>query len=531
MAFETFTAILNAAEFPFISSFFQRSIIVPGIDNPVRTPKDYYGTSESANFELAQHYYAQNIMPTAEGIMSVGYNQIIPKLLPEVTDFDQAMVLRDTDENNFLLVPSRGKNYIYTQNAGVWNSVNPFVGWTGNIVSRAYVNGRTFVCYQRNNIYEYSTAGGTFLPQPVLTDAPMVVGDIDVIGSSNNYLIAAVGIIIYWSSLIDPLDLRANIQTGAGSAIPQDMKGVARAIIPIAGGFIIYTTKNAVAAMYTNNARAPFIFREISNAGGVTGPEKVSLEASLGFHYALTTNGLQKITLNNAETLSTAAADFLAGRIYESFDLPTLTWTIERLTDDLQSKLTYISGRFLCISYGKKSTPQTYTHCLVYDLSFKRWGKLRKDHVDCFAYPYPNLLGFVTDTPPKQSVAFMGTNGQVDLLIMDYRERQNEGVLLLGRYQLVRNRKMTFQYVELEGLHQAYPPSVHLLLSQDGINNSAPTQLKMLYDGNQTKKFGAPTSNVSGQSAQRTGLNLSLLITGTIELTTAVFTTTKHGNR
>jgi len=527
MSFESFTAILNAADFPFVSNFFNRSIIIPGLDNPVRTPKDFYGNSESANFELAQTYYGQNILPTTQGISSCGYRQVIAAIDPPQVDFDQAMVLRDVDENNFLYSPARGKNYIYTANAGIWQSTNPFVGWAGNLVSRSYVNGRTFIGFEKQGVYEYNTGANTFLPV-VLTG---ILGiDIDVIGASNNYALYASGITIGWSSLIDPTDFTPSILTGAGFAIPQDMKGVARAIIAIAGGFIIYTTKNAVAALYTNNVRAPFIFREISNAGGVQGPEQVSLEASLGFHYAWTTNGLQKISLTSAETLSAGAADFLGGRIYESFDVSTLTWTIKRLSQDLKIKLTYISGRFLVVSYGEVSASQIYTHALVYDLGLKRWGKLRIDHVDCFAYPYPNLLTQVTDTPPKQSVAFLKSSGQVDLLIQDFRERNDEGVLLLGRYQFSRGKLITFQQLELEGLHQAYPPSVYLILSLDGINNNTPKQMQLLLDGQQTKKYGAPAS-VGAVAAARSGVNFSMLMVGTFDLSTVMFMATRNAAR
>lgn len=533
MSYETFTAILNAAEFPFVSDFFQRPIIIPGYDQPPRLPKSFTGTFESANPELAQHYYCQNVMPTSEGVQSVGYEQVISAIDPPATDFDQAIVLRDADENNFILVPARGQNYIYRADVGDWVSTNPFVGWPADkhIVSRAYVNGRTFVHYERFGLFEYDTTLNQFNNLPFVG---LTAANVDVIGSSNNYLIAVEGIVVHWSSLIDPLDMTPSIQTGAGFSIPQDMKGIARAVVPISGGFVIYTTKNAVAALYTNNSRAPFVFREISNAGGVTGPEQVSLEASLGFHYAWTTNGLQKISINSAETLSNAAMDFLAGRIWEEFDTTTLTLTTQRLSEDLKVKISYVSGRYLVISYGKPSaSPQLYTHALVYDLGLKRWGKLRVDHTDCMFYPYPNQIGLITETPPKRSVGFLKSSGQMDLLIMDYRERQNDGVLLLGRYQLVRQKMMTFQSLELEGEHQAYPANVYLIISPDGKTNNAPALVSELSAGAGRKvvKYGAPAPVVGMNGAARTGVSLSALIVGTFELSTALFTTTRHGNR
>lgn len=529
MSFDTFTAVLNAADFPFISDFFQRSIIIPGIDQPPRIPRSLVGDQSNQNTELAQQYYCQNVMPSNEGLMSVGYEQIVPANLGS-TDFDQIFTLRDVDENNFLLSPAAGKNYIYTANSGAWQSVSPFSGWTGTLVSRAYVNGRTFVCYEKNSIREYNKTANTFNALLFATPPGIAITDISIIGASNNYLLWASNITVGWSSLIDPTDLVPNINTGAGSAIPQDVKGPIRAIVPISGGFIIYTTKNAVAGFYTNNSRAPFSFREVPNAGGIQSPEQVSQE-STDTHYVYTTNGLQKIKINAAEVLDSGAADFLSGRIFESFDLTTLTLTLERLSVDLKIKITYISGRFLIISYGKPSIPQIYTHAIVFDTSLKRWGKLRVDHVDAFPYPYPNLVGFVTDTPPKRSVAFLQIDGTVKLLLMDYRVKQDQGVLLLGRYKMMRQREVTYQGLTLESVLQAYPPNVYLVLSFDGKNNQPPQPLTLLNDGNSVKEYGAPVYSGNGAAPARTGDSFSILAVGKFELSSAVLTVTKQGYR
>ena len=80
---------------------------------------------------------------------------------PITSVFDQAITLRDADENNFLLCPAGGQNYIYRGNVGAWVSANP-ISAEGKQVSRAYVNGRTFICYAGLGIYEYDTATDTF---------------------------------------------------------------------------------------------------------------------------------------------------------------------------------------------------------------------------------------------------------------------------------------------------------------------------------------------------------------------------------
>lgn len=528
MAQEVFSVALNAAEFPFVSDFLSRTVVVPGLDAGPRSPARFSGDPENAALGVAQHYFGQNIVPTAKGIMSVGYSQVIAEI-EGTTNFDQVIVLRDEDENNYLLVPALGTCYIYTEATGTWTSY-PFGGFAGGIISRAYVNGRTFVNFEHNSVREFT--GGTF---NALVLTGIDVTKIDCIGASNNYLIACIGVTVYWSSLIDPLDFVVNINTGANNAIPQDMKGIARAIVPIAGGFVIYTTRNAVVALYTNNARAPFVFREIQNAGGVSGPEQVSVEASLGYHYAWTTNGLQKITVQGAENLSASVTDFLAGRVFEVFDSTTLEWTFQRLTsaNEVAVKLAYISGRYLILSYKKKNSVP-YTHALVFDTALQRWGKLKFNHMDCFQYPYPNLPGEITEPPPKQSIALLTQSGEVDLAVIDYRNQNDENsdaCLLLGKYQLVRQRVATFQTLELEGLNEGFPPSVYLLLSHDGKTNEPPVELSILHDGGRSKKYGAPVPAAGAPAVQRTAKNFSFLIAGTFELSTAIVTLTQQGRR
>jgi hypothetical protein len=522
LSYETFTAVLNASEFPFISDFFQRSVIVPQIDGPPRIPRSLIGDQSNANTELAQQYYCQNIMPTSEGLMSVGYGQIVPPISPSVTDFDQQITLRDSNENNFLFSPANGMNYIFTAARGSWRVTNSIIVPAGTLVTRAYVASRTFICYSKIGIFEYDSATDQLI---AVATAGLAIANIDGIFASNNYLLAFDGITVKWSSLVDPLDFVASINTGAGGATPQDVKGTIRAGVPISGGFILYTNKNAVAALYTNNARTPFVFKEVSNAGGIIGPEQVSLDAPLGYHYAWTTFGLQKITAATAEPVSASASDFLSSKLIENFDLTTLTLSTKKLSIYMQVKVSFVSGRYLVLSYGEQSSPQLYTHAVVLDIELKRWGKLRIDHVDAFAYPYPNLAGLIVNPPPKGALAFLQSSGAIQLLIMDMRERQDAGVLLLGKFQLVRNKMMTYQNVELESLHQAYPPQAYLVQSMDGATLLPPKLLRLLEDAGRYKKYGAPFEE------GRTSKNFSLLLTGTIELTTATFTTTRHGNR
>ena len=545
-----FLGALNSAEFPFVSSFQGRTVVNPQMDNNVKTNQAFYGTQESANYGIPQLLYCENVLPTGEGLQSVGYEELIAGI-PGATDFDQAITLRDEDENNFIFVPAGGKNYIYRGDTGVWVSTNP-ISAESRAVSRAYVNGRTFICYSGLGIYEYNSSTGVF---GKLTLTGLADADITSIGSSNNYLIAATKITVFWSSLIDQTDFVPSILTGAGFSIPQDVKAEITAVIGTAGGFIIYTAKNAVAAVYTNNIRAPFSFREISNAGGVPSYEQVTSESTSGPQFVWSTGGLQKVVPQGAEDVSAKANDFLAGGRWEYWDA-----VAKRLVKqagggvEFGVKVAYIASRFLVISYSVDTT-DSYQYALVFDTGLNRWGKLKITHTDCFAFPYPNVgadpayedlaatsyeaLGDATyegltiggirsRTPSKRTLAFLQSDGTVQLTLMTYdKDVAQQGVAIFGKFQLVRSQVMTLQALELEGGYSTVDTeepliTVTALASLDGKNLDVTEQLQLLDSSEDYQEYG---------SKRLTGKSVSVAIEGTFALSTYMLEVTADGER
>lgn len=541
MAKYRFQGALNAAVFPFVSTFQGRSVVQPQLDNNVKTNQAFYGTSESADYSIPQLLYCENVVPTAEGLMTCGYSQVIPPT--ESSDFDQVITLRDLDENNFLFAPANGKNYIYAGNAGQWVSTNP-IDAAGRSVSRAYVNGRTFICYEGLGIFEYDTVAMTFLPVVIVGLLPT---DIRGIGASNNYLIAYTDITVHWSSLIDPLDFIPSILTGAGFAIPQDVKAKINAIIGTAGGFIIYTAKNAVAAVYTQNTRAPFSFKEIANAGGIESYEQVTSDQNSGPQYAWGTGGFQKITTQNSEILSGELNDFLAGKVYEEWDAVNKKLrTIKSGSVEFQVKVTYIASRYLIVSYSL-NRDGVYQYALIYDTALKRWGKLKIDHVDCFQYPYPNVFGNLTyddlsavtydglgetsyddlsegllsQQPSKRTVGFLGTHGEVNILEMDYNKTDQRGVMVFGKFQLTRARVMSIQRLDLEAVFGTDGVVVTAIASTDGKNLDYAEPMILLQDGNDIKKY----------AKRLTGTSVSIALEGAMSVTSYLLEVTNDGDR
>lgn len=548
MAKYRFRGALAAAQFPLVSILAGRTVGEDRLDQDVRVSQTVLGQPAPGQMNTPQALYMENVIPTAEGMQSVGYFTKIAALTG-ATDFDQAITLRDESENNYLFAPARGKNYIWNASTGAWVSTNPITGWTGKLVTRAYVNGRTFICYEGIGVYEL--VAGVFTHQTLvgITDA-----EVRGIGSSSNYLIAFTELEVHWSSLVDPLDFDPSLTTGAGFSIPQDVKARITAVLGISGGFIVYTAKNAIAAVYTNNVRAPFTFKEIANAGGIQTYEQVTSEQTSGAQYAWTTGGLQKITVQNAEPVSAEINDFFAGRMYETFNPATKLLTQSYSESyEFPVKLSFISSRFLIISYSTDPDSGLFQWALYYDTITRRYGKLKIDHVDCFSYPYPNVSGNVTyamlmnttyddltqtsyadlatgvvsDPPSKLTIAFLLETGEVKLTLMDYnKDAAQQGVLILGKFQLVRTNLLQLQRAVFEGTYNPAADLPHTLSlsvgsSIDGYRPDVIQPMILLRGGNKTVEY----------ARRITGINFYLILEGTFALSTYLIEATNDGDR
>ena len=568
MAETTFRVNLNAAEIPFLTSLLGRTVIIPGLDQNSVKSAQFAGSGESLDQGIPQILYAENIMPTDFGVQSVGYTKIINEVAVGIGPiFDRLMTLRDIDENSYLFAPASGYCWVYDAAIGAWQSnfqiAPPF---TGTFVSKSNINGRTFICFEKRGFYEYSAAIRSMVP---VTFAGLVIDEILGICNSGNYNIAHTVDTILWSSLTDETDFVASLSTGAGSAIPQDLKGPIVCVLPISGGMIIYTTKNVVVGLATNNARYPFNFKEVANAGGIKTSEHASYENGLGTHYAWTSAGLQKITTSAAETVFPAATDFLAGRRLETFDPSSLTFTTLTSISDLKVKLTYLESRYLVISYGIVGADKnTLDYCLIFDTVLKRWGKLKIKHVDCFDYTYPNLSGDLpykltegtyadyagisysqlkatgSITPiPKKSIGFLQSDGSVWLLNFEFNAA-TASVLLLGKYQLTRTSVSTLQKIEVENpeVQEPYawdskdPIGTEVLRDVAAAANSPYFDLRVLpsQDGRNFQQSIAPklvysSYNILCYGCRETALSHTLALSGAFHVRSIIMTLTKSG--
>jgi hypothetical protein len=175
------------------------------------------------------------------------------------------------------------------------------------------------------------------------------------------------------------------------------------------------------------------------------------------------------------------------------------------------------------------------------------------DHTDCFSYPYPNVAGVVTyddlanttyddlsqttyadldtgvisDPPSKLTVAFLGVDGEVKLMLMDYnKEAEEKGVLIFGKFQVDRALIITMQELNLEGIYQPVSDRPHPFTV---------TAYAELPDNKGTVFSAMKLQSAKGKNARYarrlTGLNVNAIIEGTFALKTYLLEVTAEGDR
>lgn len=567
MAVQRFKLPLNAATFPLLSTKAQRAVCVPQLDFAPRTPKTFFGSDDNIDYNVPQILYCENVMPVSEGIKSVAFRTVINPTVNK--DFDSVFALRDENENTVLYSPSKGKNYVYDDVAGAWSSTPLATIWGKTLsagsnpaasrVTYAYVDGKTFVCYSRLKSNEdtptdmsimlwNSTTEALTPATSVIANLPFGVGEIDGISSSAGYLLVWSGLQIAWAPFngteFNFINYANGEFTGAGSAVPEDIQGQITAIAGMSGGFIAFTTRNAIGANYhAQSIAAPFVFREIPDVGGLTDYEQVTVEGSLGRAVAYTGAGMQELTLNGSSLAHPSVSDFIAGRATEYYDFGSKSIIPSTQPVDLYTKISAIGNRYITVSYGYY--PGVFSFALVYDLALKRWGKLRIVHRDCFYYihkqktvaatysmlldvgysslpdvSYANtVLPSSAVTSAQHAMAFLLETGEVKLAKWSSEEdvpESDPAVAIIGRVQLSRSSHVQFNTVEAEGLQSG---SLDLMPSYDGRTLMDTVPLTPIVQAEDYLLAGAMIDCK----------NFNIIVSGSFELSTLVVEGTTSG--
>lgn len=503
---------LKSTGMPWLSEFSGRTVIIKGPDQnyvPGLAPKESVDTS----LGIPQIYYAHNVVPTDNGYRSVGYEQFVPATFPEDAGLSGVSLVRNSAGRvGFLTVTSIGAIYINLLGETEWivpADIPAAIDIAGRRVSLAYVSGVTYIFFEGYGCYTYDFDLNKFV---AVTLAGLDVTTILGLIGNKGYLLAYSEEAIAWSSTVDPTDFVPSLVTGAGGGKLEGAKGTVVHVEQVYGGLIIFCSDNAIAAVASGNARYPYTFTEITGAGGLVDYTNVTNDVHSGALYAYTTYGLQKISLRQAETAFQEVTDFLSGSYFEDFNEITKVFTTQDTSGQLvKKKLAAISNRYLIISYGIGEL----THALYYDLAYKQWGKLKIKHVDCFEYNNP-----ATEIP-KHAIAFLTNTGEIKLLNSDVNFEGASGVMLTGKYQVLRTRYIQLQRVALDNIEAGNTFSLSALASLDGHNIAT---VKEGYLRTNVNKFREYLFHV-------TGLNISLLFMGGFNAVSLVLACNIHGRR
>lgn len=555
MATQKFKAALTNSKFPFLYAHAPRAVLQQGLDPTARLPFSYMGNPASADYNSIEMLYCENAVPTANGYASVRFDDAIAAL--GGSSFERFSVVRRSDETSYLIAiyvsGVFGSAYLYDPATDEW--VNNFFYYSPSaydLHSIIYVGGKTYYFVQQGVLLELSGTSLSFKYADLRLPENYSSSDIMCGCGASNYMILATESEILWSAPTDSLEF-ADTLLGAGRQIPIDLKGKIRATVPISGGFIIYTTKNAVAAFFTNRADTPFLFKEILGSAGILSSEQVTGDANGSEHYVYGHAGIQRVSLQRADTILPDCADFLSGDAYNQWN--STTHTVDQINSaQSKIKINLILNRYLVISYAFASSQ--FQQALIYDLSLERWGKVKTPHVDVGLLPWainsaagsrPATIEELTD-PIEDYVVPIGNfnvltgEDTVELELLHWRDNigfmsydaaikamkvenslqsveSGSGVLVFGHVQVTRGRKVTLQAIELDGLVDG---NVYVLPSLSGYDR----------DTSQATTLTDSDGNYKQYRKRVTAENFDVAIeAGSFSLSSVVIETTIHGSR
>ena len=518
---------LSAKSFPFLTDFQGRTIIVPGQDN---TFNRSLTSSEDVDKDVGVPivYYCHNVLPAPYGFNSVGYDKLIPAQLPASAAFVSAKLLRSNvlsptiNGPRFYFSPQGdGRCYKITLGETSWSLIGTVPGVSpATKVTYATLQGISYIFFSNLGCYKWNSASNTLVSVTLTALDPLQIMGIT---TYQGYLIAFDNNSVYWSSILDidytlnSVDFTPSLLTGAGTIRPEGARGAITVVLPATFGLAVYTTSNIVSAVYSGNSRFPFNFKEVVASGGCSSADLVTYDSNTGNQYAYTTSGIQTVTATATQTSFPEITDFLAGQNFEDYDEITQKFMQQTLVLPLKKKLTSVADRYLIFSYGIDEL----THAILYDMTQKRFGKLKITHVDCFEFEY--LDPALADTP-RRSMAFLKKDGSVVLLNPSVTLATSNGVILLGKFQYVRSRLISLEELVIQTVHPTQSVAVYDLMSTTG----GTIESAVKYAGYET--------STSGQSQRiykfhKTGVNHSILIVGGFFLSSLLLTFHVHGRR
>ena len=431
MAQKEFSIDLQNTFFPFLSGDQGRTVVNPSFGESSNPPS------------LA---YCHNVMPTKEGYVSVGfeaYTTLPTSDLPDFVDVrpfygdnarGKAYIAFDTNRQPYIL-RATVTYWVLIGGAFITSILVPG-NFDPDTVTVATVNGISYIHFALIGSMTIDEVTGSFTP---ITLTGLTASALLGLVSSFGYLVAYTAFDIAWSSTIDPTDFVPSSVTGAGGGSIQDIAGKMQFVTSNDLGLLIYAEDNVVAAVYTGNPLFPWKYREVRDSKGGIDLDQTAYEANSGIQFAYTKAGLQSITPQRAQTILPEVTDFLAGSVLEDFNTSTLVYDITTSDRGMVKRLSFISSRYLVISYGISS----FTHAIIFDTVLEKLGKIKLDHVAAFEFTNEQ------ENIERKSIAFLQADTIIQLLEFS-KIASSSGVLILGKLQDRRNHLLTLHKVEVE---------------------------------------------------------------------------------
>ena len=474
-------------------------------------------------------FYAENVMPTAYGWSSAGYETLVNAAAGSPGIFEDIVVVHggepsgddviSTGERTYFGVVNSGgtKSLYYITPLGAWAAVAGSPTWTEDLpVTVAFVNGFSYIMVPHVNLYVFNVGTNTLVIRPL---NGINIGDIQGTTSASGYLIIYTAIASFWSSVINVEDFVPTDVSGSGGGNIQELEGDIVYCKPTQMGYTVFSTSNVVTATYSGNSTYPFEFRALPGGGGVSNKHLVSDTDAQGYQYTMGTNGLQKVSPLNAAPAYATITDFINGDKFESFDYGTNDLATVDVTSAMVRSIQVVANRFIIISYANNTVPP-YDYSLVVDTALQRIGKLKLTHTRCFEFK-SLLLGSALDA--EGATAFIQADGTVLSLDLSPQSATAQGVMLLGKLQLGHSTLTQLQEVEIENASTLNNFEMLDIPSLDGRHLDTPVAgyLNAADASSPLKRY--LFSNVATSH--------SLLFKGAFELITILASFNAHGRR
>lgn len=502
---------LSSAVFPMTLADAGRTVIAPQQDQNFDRRVDPAGEQKDAG--IPQAIYMENVIPTVNGYQSVGYQA--RTTLPGKSAGSGAV-----NVNNVFVVADTVNEAIICAREGtagyedvISNNINCSLAWqyqsgatvpTGDTHSIAQVRGTNYWCDQ-TLLFTFTINSGT--KQVTFTNVSgsvtgITVSNIVAICSAYNYLIALMSDgSIAWSSTTTPTDFTPSLVTGAGSETPAGAANP-KFLKEHPSGFYIYCQDSVVFAQYTGNSRYPWKFTPVANAGGYMFPYQAFGNYHAQVQYGIdNSNKIQIISESEAQLVAPEVTSYLERKKYkDTFDYVTNLFS--RATGTVAAALTFIQDRYIVVSF-RFIASNVYNYAFIYDVLLQRYGVLEIEHLTVVA-------NTTTVTFIPYSVGAIPYTWSLD--IYDTNATFN-GVLLLGKFQFIRDRFLQLEEVEIESAQDsAYITRNFSLLNfrtLDGKNFLTPDSLTPAYSG-----------NLITAKTHKTALNHSLMLKGAFDVNT-----------